>query len=156
MEQTLIILKPDCIQRRLIGRIVSRFEEKGFQIVAMKMTRLDEQVIRKHYGEHEGKDFYEPLVRYMSGQPVILMVARAKNGIALARRLMGKTFGVDADPGTIRGDFAVSNRFNLIHGSDSPESAEKEIALFFEPGELHDVSDSQGGWLYDRSTGERV
>ncbi len=156
MEQTLIILKPDCIQRRLIGRIVSRFEAKGFRIVAMKMTRLDEQVIRKHYGEHEGKDFYEPLVRYMSGHPVILMVARAKNGIALARRLMGKTFGVDADPGTIRGDFAVSNRFNLIHGSDSPESAEKEIALFFDPAEIHDMPDSQEGWLYDLSTGERV
>ena len=156
MEQTLLIIKPDAIQRRLVGKIITRFEEKGFQIVAMKMTRLDEGVIRNHYGEHKGKLFYEPLVRYMTGHPVVLLVARAKNAIAIARKMMGSTFGCDADSGTIRGDLALSNRFNLIHGSDSPEAAEKEIRLFFKPEELCDYADSQEGWTYDLSTGERV
>ncbi len=156
MERTLLIIKPDAIQRRLVGEIVSRFERKGFRIVAMKMARLPEAVIREHYGAHEGKPFYEPLVRYMSGNPVILMAVQAKGAVAIARRMMGATFGSDAQPGTLRGDLAVSNRFNLIHGSDSAEAAAREIALFFKPEDLFDVADSQDGWLYDLSTGERV
>lgn len=156
MERTLLIIKPDAIQRRLVGRIVTRFEEKGFQIVALKLARIPEAVIRRHYSAHEGKPFYEPLVRYMSAQPVVLMVARAKGAIAVARKMMGATFGANAEPGTIRGDFAISNRFNLIHGSDSPEAAEKEIALFFKPEELHESPDTQEGIIYDLSTGERV
>ena len=156
MERTLLIIKPDAIQRNLVGRIITRFEEKGFQIMAVKMTRIPEAVIRKHYGAHEGKPFYEPLVRYMSANPVVLMVVRAKGAIAIARKMMGSTFGCDAEPGTIRGDFAVSHRFNLIHGSDSPEAAEKEIGLFFKPDEVHDVPDVQEAWRYDLSTGERI
>ena len=156
MERTLLIIKPDAIQRRLIGKILMRFEDKGFQIVAMKMTQIPEAVIRKHYADHEGKPFCEPLVRYMSSHPVILLVAKAKGAVAIARKLMGVTFGCDAEPGTLRGDFAVSNRFNLIHGSDSPEAAEKEIALFFKPEEIFEAPDSAEGWIYDLSTGERV
>ncbi len=156
MERTLLIIKPDAIQRRVVGRIVTRFEEKGFQIIALKMTQIPEKVIRRHYSAHEGKPFYEPLVRYMSAQPVVLIVARAKGAIAVARKMMGATFGANAEPGTIRGDFAISNRFNLIHGSDSPEAAEKEIALFFKPEELHEVADPQEGSIYDLSTGERI
>ena len=156
MERTLLIIKPDAIQRRLAGDIIGRFERKGFQVIGMKMTRLPEDVLRRHYGEHEGKPFHEPLVRYMSANPVILMVVQAKGAIAIARKMMGKTFGCDAEPGTIRGDLAVSNRFNLIHGSDSPEAAEKEIALFFRPEEICEWLDSQEGWVYDLSTGERV
>jgi nucleoside-diphosphate kinase len=156
MERTLLILKPDAIQRRLIGRIVARLEDKGFQIAAMKMTQLPEKVIRAHYAAHQGKPFYEPLVRYMSGNPVILMVVRAKGAVAVARKMMGATFGSNAEPGTLRGDFAVSNRFNLIHGSDSPEAAEREIALFFRPEELHETPDAAEPWIYDLSTGERV
>lgn len=156
MEQTLLIIKPDAIQRRLVGRIVARFEEKGFQIVAMKMARLPEEVIREHYRAHRGKPFYEPLVRYMSAQPVLLLAVRAKAAIAIARKLIGATFGAAAEPGTLRGDFAVSNRFNLIHASDSPEAAEKEIGLFFAREEIFDPPDSQEPWLYDLSTGERV
>jgi len=156
MERTLIILKPDAVQRRLVGQIIARFEAKGFQIVAMKMTTLSEPVVRSHYAAHKGKPFYEPLVRYMSNQPLVLLVLRAKNAAAIARRLMGETFGADAKPGTIRGDLALSNRFNLVHGSDSPEAAEREISLFFKPEELLDHPDSQEGWLYDLSTGERV
>jgi len=156
VERTLLIVKPDAIQRRLVGEIVSRFERKGFQILAVKMTRLSEETIRRHYAAHEGKPFYEPLVRYMSGNPVILLVVQAKGAVAVARRMMGTTFGCDAEPGTVRGDLAVSNRFNLIHGSDSPEAAEKEIALFFQPEEIHDHDDVQEPWIYDLSTGERV
>ena len=156
MERTLLIIKPDAIQRRLVGEIVRRFENKGFQIMAMKMVRLPEEVIREHYGAHKGKPFYEPLVRYMSARPVILMVARAKGAIAIARKLVGATFGCDAEPGTIRGDLAVSNRFNLVHASDSPEAAEREIGLFFKSEELFDEPDSQEEWIYDLSTGERV
>lgn len=156
MEQTLIIVKPDAVQRKLVGEIAGRFERKGFQIAAMKMAAIPKAVIEKHYSAHQGKDFYEPLVRYMSEQPVVLMVLRAKNAISVARAMMGQTFGCDAAPGTIRGDFAVSNRFNLIHGSDSPEAAEKEIALFFSPDEVFDFSDAQEECIYDMSTGERV
>jgi len=156
VERTLLIIKPDAIQRRLVGRIVTRFEEKGFQIVALKLAQIPEAVIRRHYAAHEGKPFYGPLVRYMSAQPVLLMVARARGAIAIARKMMGATFGANAEPGTIRGDFAVSNRFNLIHGSDSPEAAEKEIALFFKPEELHEAADTQEGVIYDLSTGERI
>ena len=156
MERTLIILKPDAVQRRLVGEITSRFEAKGFQIVAMKLGTLPESVIRNHYGAHEGKDFYEPLVRYMSDRPVVLLVLQAKNAIAIARRMMGKTFGSDAEPGTIRGDLALSNRFNLIHGSDSPESAEHEIGLFFQSQEILEYPDAQEDLLYDSSTGERI
>ena len=156
MEKTLLIIKPDAIQRRFIGEIVSRFERKGFQILGMKMARLPEQIIREHYAAHKGKPFYEPLVRYMCSHPVVLMAAQAKNGIAVARRMMGATFGSDAEPGTIRGDLGVSHRFNLIHGSDSPEAADKELNLFFAPEELFEPRDAQEPWLYDLSTGERV
>lgn len=156
MERTLLIVKPDAVQRRLVGEIVSRFEKKGFRMLAVKMARLPEETIRRHYAAHEGKPFYEPLVRYMSGNPVILLVVQAKGAVAIARRMMGTTFGSDAEPGTIRGDLAVSNRFNLIHGSDSPEAAEKEIALFFKPEDIHDYDDAQEPWIYDLSTGERV
>jgi len=156
VERTLVIIKPDAIQRRLVGRIIARLEEKGFQIVALKMAHLPEEIVREHYAVHRGKAFYEPLVRYMSSQPVILMVVRAKGAVSVARRLMGATFGADAEPGTIRGDFGVSNRFNLVHGSDSVEAAEREIGLFFRPEELFEVPDAQEPWLYDLSTGERV
>jgi len=156
MQRTLIILKPDAVQRRLVGEIIRRFEQKGFQILATKLTTIPEARIRQHYAAHEGKDFYEPLVRYMSDRPLVLMVLQAKNAVAIARRMMGKTFGCDAVPGTIRGDFALSNRFNLIHGSDSPEAANKEIALFFAHDEVHEYPDAMDMWIYDTSTGETV
>lgn len=156
MEKTLLIIKPDAVQRRFVGEIIGRFERKGFQIIGLKMMRFPESLMRRHYAAHEGKPFYEPLVRYMSGGPVVVMAVRAKGAIRIARKMMGSTFGCDAEPGTIRGDLAVSNRFNLVHGSDSPEAAEKEIALFFKPGEVLETPDSQEGWIYDLSTGERV
>lgn len=151
MEKTLIILKPDAIQRRLLGRIFTRFEEKGFQILGLKMLRIPETLARKHYAAHEGKDFFEPLLKYMTSAPVVVMALKGKNAIEIVRKMMGATFGSKAEPGTIRGDFAISNRFNLIHGSDSPASAEKEIGIFFSREELFEDAATGLHWIYDMS-----
>jgi len=156
MEKTLLILKPDAVQRRLMGKIISRFEEKGFQIIGLKMIQISETLAKKHYGVHEGKDFFEPLVRYTTSSPVIVMALKGKNAIEIARKMMGATFGSKAEPGTIRGDYAVSNRFNLIHGSDSPASAEKEIGIFFRKEELFEYNPADLQWVYDMSTGDVV
>lgn len=156
MEKTLIILKPDAVLRRLLGKIISRFEEKGFQIVGLKMIQISEDMARKHYAAHEGKDFFEPLVRYTSSAPVVVMVLKGKNVIEIVRKMMGATFGSRAEPGTIRGDYAVSNRFNLIHGADSPASAEKEIGVFFDKKELFEYNPADLQWIYDMSAGDVV
>jgi nucleoside-diphosphate kinase len=154
METTLIILKPDAVQRGLCGRIIDRFERKGLQIVGMKMMRISRQLAETHYQPHRGKPFYEGLVRFMTSSPVIVMALAGKDAIAIARKLMGATFGSKAEPGTIRGDFGVSNAFNLVHGSDSPESAARELALFFKPEELIEWTATIGGWVYDLSKGQ--
>ncbi len=156
MEKTLIIVKPDAVQRRLMGKIISRFEDKGFQIIGLKMILITESMARKHYAEHEGKDFFEPLVRYTTSAPVLVMVLKGKNAIEIVRKMMGATFGFRAEPGTIRGDYAVSNRFNLIHGSDSPISAEKEIGIFFRREDLFEYNLSDLSWIYDTSAGDIV
>jgi nucleoside-diphosphate kinase len=156
MQKTLIIIKPDAVQRRLIGCIIKRFEEKGLQIMGLKMTRIPETLAIQHYSAHKGKDFYEPLIRYTTSGPVVLMVLKGKNAIEVARKMMGATFGADALPGTIRGDYAVSNRFNLIHGSDSEASAEKEINTFFTMEELAEYEAMDLSWIYDMSTGTIV
>ncbi|MGR3310376.1 MAG: nucleoside-diphosphate kinase [Candidatus Brocadiales bacterium] len=156
MQKTLIIIKPDAVQRRLIGSIIKRFEDKGLQILGLKMARIPGTLAMEHYSMHKGKDFYEPLIRYTTSGPVVLMVLKGKNAIEIARKLMGATFGVDAQPGTIRGDYAVSNRFNLIHGSDSEASAEKEINTFFTMTELVEYEAADLSWIYDMSTGTIV
>src|SRR5574337_414963 len=153
MERTLIILKPDSVQRRLTGKIISRFEEKGFQIIGLKMTRISETMARRHYATHEGKDFFEPLIRYTTSAPVVVMALKGKNAIEVVRKMMGATFGSKSEPGTIRGDYALSNRFNLIHGSDSPASAEKEIDIFFKKEEILEYTLTDIQWVYDMSTG---
>ncbi len=149
MQRTLAIIKPDAVQRRLIGKIISRFEEKGLEIIGLKMTVISEELAKENYSIHEGKDYFEKLIKFMTSGPVVILVLRGKNAIEVTRRLMGSTFGYEADPGTIRGDYAMSKRFNLIHGSDSEESAEREISLFFENETLlkHDLSDLR--WVYD-------
>ena len=136
VEQTLIILKPDCVQRRLIGRIIQRFEEKGLVIAAMKLMRIDRPLAERHYAVHKGKPFYAGLIEYITSGPVVLMVIAGPNAISISRKLMGKTFGFEAEPGTIRGDFGSSRTYNLVHGSDAPESAAAEIALYFRPEEI--------------------
>lgn len=154
MERTLIILKPDAVQRGLCGQILSRFEQKGLQIVAMKMIRISPQLAETHYEPHKGKPFYPGLVKFMTSSPVIVLALAGKDAIAISRKMMGATFGSKAEPGTIRGDFGVSNSFNLIHGSDSPESAQRELALFFKPDELLDWTPANQGWVYDLSKGQ--
>lgn len=153
MERTLVLLKPDAVQRRLVGRIVARFEEKGLQIVALKMLQISEELARRHYAPHEGKPFYEPLVRFMTSGPTVALVLEGKRAIEVVRRMMGPTFGPDAPPGTVRGDFAISNRFNLVHGSDSAQSAEAEVALFFTPSELVEWWPDDSEQVYDFSEG---
>ena len=153
MERTLIILKPDAVQRGLCGQIIDRFEKKGLQIVGMKMMRIPRALAQTHYQPHQGKPFYEPLVSFMTSSPVIVVAVSGKDAIAIARKMMGATFGSKADPGSIRGDFGVSNAFNLIHGSDSAESATRELALFFKPEELLDWTPAIQPWVYDFAKG---
>ena len=153
MERTLIILKPDAIQRGLIGKIITRFEEKGLQIVGAKLMKITPQLAATHYESHKGKKFYDGLVRFMTSSPVIVMALQGKGVIDIARKMMGATFGSKAEPGTIRGDFGVSNSFNLIHGSDSVESATRELALFFKAEELLDWKPAGQVWVYDFAKG---
>lgn len=156
MERTLVILKPDAVQRSLIGRILARFEAKGLRLVALKMVRLDRAAAERLYAPHKGKDFYDPLLRFVTSGPSVLVCLEGKGAVAAVRKMLGATFGPDAEPGTVRGDFGVSNRFNLAHASDSPETAEREITLFFKPGELLDWDPADWNWRYDFSTGECV
>jgi len=149
MEPTLIILQPDALKRRLAGRIVERFERKGLQIVGMKMAHLKRELVEEHYAPHRDKPFYDGLVRYMTGNPVILMAVRGLRAVEVSRKLMGATFGYDAEPGTIRGDFGVSKSMNLVHGSDSAGSAARELDLFFRPHELFDDPAADLDWTYD-------
>lgn len=154
METTLIILKPDAVQRGLMGKIITRFEDKGLQIVGMKLTQITPQLAETHYAAHKGKGFYNGLVKFMTSSPVLVMAVRGVGAIAICRAMMGATFGSKADAGTIRGDFGVSNSFNLIHGSDSPEAAERELGLFFAKGEVLSWSRLVEGWIYDMSGGK--
>ena len=153
MQTTLIILKPDAVQRGLMGRIISRFEDKGLKIAGAKLMLISPELAAKHYKVHEGKPFYEKLVAFMTSSPVMALAVRGNNAIEISRKMMGATFGSNADPGTIRGDFGVSNSFNLIHGSDSPETAEYELALFFGKDELLDMDRAIEPWVYDLSDG---
>ena len=148
MERTLIILKPDAIQRRLIGRIVQRFEDKGFAVGAMKLMRISRDLAERLYAPHKGKPFYPGLIDYITSGPAVVMVLQGERCIEIARTLMGKTFGYEAAPGTIRGDFGASRSFNLVHGSDSPESAETEIALYFQEKELLDYALPDRTWVF--------
>lgn len=154
MDTTLIILKPDAVQRGLMGRIISRFEDKGLQIVAAKMMQITPQLAAVHYEAHQGKKFYPSLVRFMTSSPVLVLAVRGAGAIEICRAMMGATFGSKAAAGTIRGDFGVSNSFNLIHGSDSPEAARRELGLFFGPGEVLDFARAADAWVYDASSGK--
>jgi len=149
MQKTLVIIKPDAVQRRLIGRIIGRFEEKGLEIIGLKMSVISEDMAKKNYSVHEGKEFFEKLIKYITSGPVVFMLLRGKNAIEVSRMLMGSTFGHEAAPGTIRGDYAISKRFNLLHGSDSVESAERETAIFFNNEEIMEYDQTNLKWIYD-------
>ncbi len=154
METTLIILKPDAVQRGLMGRIISRFEDKGLQVVGAKLMQISQDLAARHYEAHREKPFYAGLVKFMTSSPVLVLALRGKGAIAISRKMMGATFGSNAEPGTIRGDFGVSNSFNLIHGSDSPEAAQRELELFFGDGEVLNWDRSLDQWVYDLSGGQ--
>ena len=156
MERTLVLLKPDALQRRLVGEIIRRFELKGLVLCGLKMMRLSESKARANYAEHEGKHFYEPLVSFMTSGPMIAMALQGKNAPQVVRNIVGPTFGPDAPAGTVRGDMGVSNRFNLIHASDSGESASRELALYFKSDELLTIEPCDIKWLYDFSGGDVV
>ena len=147
-ERTLIIIKPDAVQRQLVGKMISRFEDKGLKIVAAKFMQIPQETARKHYAVHEGKPFFEGVVNYLASSPVLVMVLQAEGVIAMSRKLMGETFGNEATPGTIRGDFGACRGYNLVHGSDSPESADYEIPLYFKPDEIVDYTLAAEDWLY--------
>jgi len=154
METSLIILKPDAVQRGLMGRIISRFEEKGLQIVGAKLMHISQELAAKHYADHASKPFYPGLVKFMTSSPVLVLAIRGNGAVTICRNLMGATFGSKAAAGTIRGDFGVSNSFNLIHGSDSPEAAVRELGLFFKDGEVLDFARAGDAWVYDMSGGK--
>lgn len=146
-ERTLIIIKPDGLQRRLAGEIIARFEKKGLKIAAAKLMQITPELAKKHYAVHKGKDFFERVVKYISSGPVLVMVLEGEKIIEITRKMMGATFGYDAEPGTIRGDFGTSQTCNLIHGSDSAKSAQKEIRLFFKPGEILNYKMTDEDWF---------
>jgi len=153
MERSLIILKPDTIQRGLIAQAIGRFENKGLKIVGMKMIRITRELAERHYAEHRGKDFFDDVVDYITSGPVIVMVLEGPSAVAVVRQMLGATDGRKALPGTIRGDFAISVRYNLVHGSDSLESAGREIELFFTPGELLSYDREVLNWTWQVQTG---
>lgn len=147
MQRTLIILKPDAVQRRLAGAILQRFETKGLRIAALKLMQVDRALAAKHYGEHEGKPFFEGLLSFITGGPVIVGVLEGNEAVSVVRAMLGATNGAAAAPGTIRGDYSISKQNNLVHGSDSPESAAREIALWFRSEDLISYQIAGGEWV---------
>lgn len=152
MERTLILCKPDCVERRLVGRVLGRFEDKGFNIIAMKMLRVTPELARQHYAEHVDKPFYPELEEFVTGAPVVALVLEGLEAIRVVREMLGATSGLKAASGTIRGDFSSSRQKNLVHASDSSESAVREIALYFADDELCPYEPIITRWL--RAEGE--
>ena len=147
MQQTLILLKPDAVQRRLVGEITDRFERKGLRLAGLKLVQAPRELAEKHYAVHKGKPFYESLLGFLTSGPTVAMVWEGREAVAVGRNLMGLTDGAKAPPGTIRGDFALSIQNNLVHGSDSPENAALEIALWFKPDELVGYAATDAAWV---------
>jgi nucleoside-diphosphate kinase len=149
IERTYVMLKPDAVQRGLMGEIVQRLESKGLRPIAMKLMRIPKELAERHYGEHKGKSFYPGLIEYITSGPVLCMAWEGENAVASVRALMGKTNPQEAAVGTIRGDLAQQTGRNLVHGSDSVESAKREIQLFFNEYELVDWKRSVDAWLFE-------
>ena len=149
MERTLVLLKPDAVQRGLIGSILARFEAKGLKPVGLKLRQFDRATLERHYSDHKDKPFFGNLVDFMGSGPVVALCLEGKNAITVTRTLMGKTNAAEAAPGTIRGDFGMSFSNNLVHGSDSPESAEKELGIFFpDASEICEWTPVGETWVY--------
>ena len=149
MERTLVLIKPDAVQRGLIGEIISRLENKGLSIAGMKLMRISEELAGRHYGEHVGKPFFDSLVSFITSSPLIALAVEGENAVEVSRNLMGATNPKDAAPGTIRGDYGLTIGMNIIHGSDSLESAERELAIFFESSEIIAYDRAIDAWIIE-------
>ncbi|HEY7331650.1 MAG TPA: nucleoside-diphosphate kinase [Candidatus Limnocylindria bacterium] len=147
MERTLVLVKPDGVQRGLIGEIIGRFERKGLKVVGLRLLDVPREMAERHYAVHAGKHFYEGLVEFITAGPVAAVALEGPDAIATVRRLVGRTMPNEAEPGTIRGDLGISGLRNLIHASDAPETAESELALWFEPGALLDYGRAIDTWI---------
>ncbi len=147
MDQTLVILKPNAVQRELVGELISKFERRGMKITAMKMSRIDRETAEEHYREHLGKDFYEDLISFITSGPSVLMILESLDAVNIARATVGATNPADAAPGSIRGDYATSPGHNMIHASDTTKSAKREIELFFRPEEIQAYRLAVRPWL---------
>ena len=147
MERSLVLLKPDCVQRRLVGRIISRFEDKGFNVIAMKMIQVTPDLAKQHYAEHVEKPFYPGLEAFITGAPVVAMIVEGLEAIRVVREMLGATSGLKAAAGTIRGDFSSSRQMNLVHASDGEEAAAREIGLYFSNDEICAYEPTVTPWL---------
>jgi len=147
MQKTLILFKPDCVQRRLVGTLTAKFEQKGLRLAGLKLVQASRELAEKHYAVHKGKPFYESLLSFLTSGPTVALVWEGREAVAVARNLIGATDGVKAPPGTIRGDFGISVQNNLVHGSDSPENAALEIGLWFKPEELVAFTPIDQPWI---------
>jgi nucleoside-diphosphate kinase len=147
MERTLILFKPDCVQRRLVGRLLARFEDKGLNVIAMKMMQVTPELAKRHYAEHVNKPFFPGLERFITGGPIIAAVLEGLEVVRVVREMLGATSGLKAAAGTIRGDFSSSRQMNLIHASDGPDAAQREIELYFKPDEILPYEPTLTPWL---------
>ncbi len=148
MERTYCMVKPDGVQRNAVGEIIARFEKKGIKIVALKMMQISQETAERHYAEHKEKPFFADLVNFITSGPVVAMVLEGENVVSMVRTMMGATNPKDSAPGTIRGDWGLTIDKNVIHGSDSPESAAREIAIFFKPEEILEYVKAGQDWIY--------
>ena len=146
-ERTLILLKPDCVQRKLVGKILSRFEDKGFNLIAMKLLQVTPELAKKHYAEHVSKPFYPGLEAFITGSPIVALVLEGLEVIRVTRDILGATSGLKAAAGTIRGDYSSSRQMNLVHASDGPEASAREIALYFTEQELFSYEPTLTPWM---------
>ncbi len=147
MERTLILLKPDCVQRRLVGRVIARFEEKGLNIIAMKVMRVTPELAKRHYAEHAAKGWYPSLEAFITSGPIVALIVEGPESIRVVREMVGATNGRNAAPGTIRGDYGSSRQMNLVHASDGPEAAQRETQIFFRLDELYEHTPALQPWL---------
>jgi nucleoside-diphosphate kinase len=147
MERTLVLLKPDCVQRRLMGRVITRFEEKGLSIIAAKILRVTPALAKQHYAEHVSKPFYPGLEKFITASPIMALVVEGLEVIRVVREMLGATSGLKAAAGTIRGDYSSSRQMNLVHASDGPEAAQREINLYFKPEEILPYEPTLIGWF---------
>ena len=149
MQTTFLMVKPDGVQRGLVGEVIKRLEDRGLRITALKMMTIEQERAEEHYSEHEGKDFYEPLLEYITSGPVVAMAVAGKDAISMVRKMVGATDPHEANPGTIRGDFGIEIGRNIVHAADSPESAERELDIFFDKSEYNNYTRAEETWTYE-------